>query len=144
MESEKDIFIGDIQDIFVECPEQMEIECFSNDELGLRGPEDKSNDDAFNLNVSIAVLESESDEIDSEFHDALVEIEGEKSFPCPNCDKICKSKGGLKKHTNVKHCDTFAELPTESDMTLENLAGIIEKIKTGLVSDDLYGTETHS
>ena len=87
------------------------------------------------------MLESETDEIDAEFHDAQVEIEGKKSFPCPNCDKICKSKGGLTKHTNAKHCDTSAELPTESDMTLENLAGIIEKIKTGLVSDDLYGTE---
>ena len=141
MESEEDVYIGDIQDISEECLEQMEIESFSDDELAIKGLENKSSDDVFNLNISIAVLESETDEIDAEFQDALVEIEGKKSFPCPSCDKICKSKGGLTKHTNAKHCDTSDELPTESDMTLDNLTGIIQKIKTGLLSDDLYGTE---
>ena len=60
----------------------MEIESFSDDELAIKGLENKSSDDVFNLNISIAVLESETDEIDAEFQDALVEIEGKKSFPC--------------------------------------------------------------
>ena len=98
MESEEDVYIGDIQDVSEECLEQMEIESFSDDELAIKGLENKSSDDVFNLNISIAVLESETDEIDAEFQDALVEIEGKKSFPCPSCDKICKSKGGLTKH----------------------------------------------
>ena len=119
----------------------MEIESFSDDELPPEGSEKKSHDDVFNLNISIAVLESETEEIDGEFRDAQVEIVGEKSFPCPSCDKICKSKGGLTRHTNAKHCDTSGELPTESDMTIDNLTGIIQNIKTVLLSDDLYGTE---
>ena len=82
MESEEDVYICDIQDISEECLEQMEIESFSNDELAIKGLENKSSDDVFNLNISIAVLESETDEIDAEFQDALVEIEGKKSFPC--------------------------------------------------------------
>ena len=30
-------------------------------------------------------------------------ISGENNFPCENCDKICKSKGGLKRHKNAKY-----------------------------------------
>ena len=83
MESGEDVYIGDIQDISEECLEQMEIESFSDDEFAIKGLENKSSDDVFNLNISIAVLESETDEIDVEFHDALVEIKlkGKNRFP---------------------------------------------------------------
>ena len=77
MESGEDVYNGDIQDISEEC----EIESFSDDELAIKGLENKSSDDVFNLSISIAVLESKTDEIDAEFHDALVEIEEKKSFP---------------------------------------------------------------
>ena len=141
MESEEELAIGDIQDISVESPEHREIGGFSEEELALKGSTDDSKDD-FNLNVSLAILEAETDEIDAEFHDALIEIEGKKSFPCPSCDKICKSIGGLTKHTNAKHRETSELLPSsESDMTLDCLTGIIEAIKTGLITEDLYGSE---
>ena len=58
MESREDVYIGDIQDISEECLEQMEIESFSDDELAIKGLENNSSDDVFNLNISIAVLES--------------------------------------------------------------------------------------
>jgi hypothetical protein len=39
---------------------------------------------------------AEGEDIEDEFNDALSEIHDEKSFPCPKCDKVCKSvKGGL-------------------------------------------------
>jgi hypothetical protein len=43
----------------------------------------------------VAITEAETDEMTSEFSDALKEIDGEKFFPCSLCDKVCKSKGGL-------------------------------------------------
>jgi hypothetical protein len=57
---------------------------------------------------------------------------------------LCKSKGGLTKHTNSKHRDAAtgdtAIEPgvNESSLSEENLASIIETIKTKLGSDDLY------
>ena len=57
-------------------------------------------DNAFNLDVSLAILDMETDDVAAEFLEALTEIEVKKSFPCPNCTKVCKSKGGLTRHTN--------------------------------------------
>jgi hypothetical protein len=146
MESETEAAIGGIQDFSAESPEQRITESFIEEERVLEEfYTDELKDDVFNLNVSLAILESETAEVDSEFHDALEEIEGKKSFPCPNCDKVCKSKGGLTKHTNAKHrekpADLPSSLPTESDMSLDSLNGIIEAIKTNLITEDLYGAE---
>ena len=61
--------------------------------------------DTYQLNLSIVVTETDSEEIESEFCDALTEIHGEKSFPCTLCDKLCKSKGGLTRHKfQAQHC----------------------------------------
>ena len=60
-------------------------------------------DDFDNLDVTIAVTEAEGEDIEEEFNNALSEIHGEKSFPCAKCEKVCKSKGGLTRHTNAKH-----------------------------------------
>ena len=56
-------------------------------------------DDLFNFEVSVAITEAETDEMTSEFSYTLSEIDGEMSFPCTLCDKVCKSKGGLTRHT---------------------------------------------
>ena len=53
---------------------------------------EKSTDDAYNLNVSLAVLDEETDEIIGEFAEAVTEIEGKKSFPCSECAKVCNQK----------------------------------------------------
>jgi uncharacterized C2H2 Zn-finger protein len=66
-------------------------------------------DYAFNLDISVHVVDTKSDEIDAEFREAMVKIEVKKSFPCPQCAKICKSKGGLTKHTNSKHLDVVVQ-----------------------------------
>ena len=108
----------------------------------------QSRDDVFNLNVSLAILEAETDEVDGEFLEALTEIEGKKSFPCPNCTKVCKSKGGLTRHTNSKHREAATNLATEDTeenrLSLESLAGIVEAIKTSLITEDLYGPEINT
>ena len=52
-------------------------------------PKDKEYD-AFNVDVSLTLLDTQSDEVDAEFLEALTDIEGKKSFPCPKCIKICK------------------------------------------------------
>ena len=97
---------------------------------------DEEEYDDFNLDVSLAILDTESDEVDAEFLEAMTEIEGKKSFPCPNCSKICKSKGGLTKHTISKHRESVPQLSTESGncLSLEDLVGIVEAIKTNLIA----------
>ena len=63
-------------------------------------------EDLYNIEVSVAIIETETDEGNSEFSDALSEIDGEKFFQCSLCDKVCKSKSGLTRHTNSKHAGT--------------------------------------
>ena len=104
---------------------------------------EKSTDDAYNLNVSLAILDEETDEIIGEFAEAVTEIEGKKSFPCSECAKVCKSKGGLTKHMNSKHRDIATSVNSPC-LTMENLEGIVEAIKTKLVNDDLYGPDVNA
>ena len=84
----------------------------------------------------------ESEEIEEEFDDASVEIEGVKSFPCENCDNVCKSKGGLTRYVNSKHGKVPAEqsLIFES-LSLDTVASIIESTKTKIAGEKLYGPE---
>ena len=56
-----------------------------------------------NVTVDFTTAEEDSTEVEKEFADALAEIEGQKVFPCTQCDKICKLKGGLTRHRNSKH-----------------------------------------
>ena len=79
--------------------------------------------DTYQLNLSIVVTETDSEEIESEFSDALTEIHGEKSFPCTLCDKLCESKGGLTRHTNSKHSTV---VQPDSSFCMDTLASIIE------------------
>ena len=104
-----------------------------------------------NLDVCVAVVDTESDEIDAVFAEAIAEIEGKESFPCPHCTKICKSKGGLTKHKNSKH-HNVTDIPSsatksaeqETRLSEENLASIVEDIKGKLIKDDLFGPDINS
>ena len=80
-------------------------------------------------------------EVDQQFIDALVEIEGQKSFPCANCDKICKSKGGLTRHTNSKHRDQSAtsDCPVNTGLCEDTVASIVETIKNNIIEENIYG-----
>ena len=99
-------------------------------------------EDYFNLELSVTVVETEADEIDNEFVDAVTEIEGKKFFPCDNCDKVCKSKGGLTRHKNSKHAKQ--ENLEESSIVLldqDTVCGFVEAIKARIIKEDLCGTE---
>ena len=105
-----------------------------------------SRDDAFNLDVSLAILDTETDEVEAEFLEALTEIAGKKWFPCASCTKVCKSKGDLTRHINSKHREAAAtsqsnNFAPENNFSLENLTGIVKAIKTSFIAADLYGPE---
>ena len=74
--------------------------------------------------------------------DALSEIHGEKSFPCSECGKVCKSKGGLTRHINSKHSDTpLNTTSSESVMfCFDTIASIVESIKSQIMREKLYGS----
>ena len=94
--------------------------------------------DTYQLNISLAVVERECDEIESKFNDELTEINRENSFPCTMCDKVCKSKGGLTRHTNSKH-STMARPKT--GFCKDSVTSIIESIKAKITNEKLYGTQ---
>ena len=96
-----------------------------------------------NLDVTIAVTEAEGEDIEEEFNDALSEIHGEKSFPCAKCEKVCKSKGGLTRHTNAKHNEITAEQASiELDLFCpDTVASIVESIKAQIFREKLYGSD---
>ena len=83
-------------------------------------------------------METECDEMESEFNDALTEINGGNSFPCTMCDKLRKSKGGLTRHTNSKH-STMARPKT--GFCKDSVTSIIESIKAKITNEKLYGTQ---
>ena len=101
-----------------------------------------SETDLYLLDVSATIAEMEGEEIEEEFDDALVEIAGVKSFPCEQCDKVCRSKGGLTRHFNSKH----GQVPAEQSLILksfsfETVSSIVESIKTKVTKEKLYGPE---
>ena len=59
------------------------------------------------MDISVAVIEIETEEVDSKFNDALREIEGEKSFLCYNMGQ-----------TRNKEDTTFK--PVELDIVLSS------------------------
>lgn len=70
-------------------------------------------DDTFNQELDVIVSEVAADD-------------QQTSFTCEVCNKICKSKRGLTRHTNAKHkADTSAGNSTSS--ATENNAGVISK-----------------
>ena len=87
--------------------------------------------------MSVTVVETQVDEIDNEFLDAVTEIEGKKSFPCDKYDKVCKSKGGQ---------ENLAESSEESFKVLldeDTACSFVKAIKARIIEQDLYGTETN-
>ena len=59
-----------------------------------------------NYVISIALAETEDDEVVAEFN----EIEGNKSFLCVECNKVCKSKGELTRHIKSKYADADSNI----------------------------------
>ena len=102
---------------------------------------DRQTDDLYNFAVSIAVTETETEEVSAEFSDALIEIDGMKSFACSHCDKVCKSKGGLTRHTKSKHLEGGQLDETRVALCEDTVASFVETIKEQIREENFYGTE---
>ena len=66
-----------------------------------------------------------------------------KRFPCPYCNKICKSKGGLTNHMRRMHADDGeargdAALPKIPKLSSEAVDNMLADIKQKLHEDNLY------
>ena len=101
--------------------------------------------DLYNFSLSVEVVDTESEEVDAEFMGTINEIEGNKLFPCSKCEKVCKPKGGLTRHTNFKHWSGITtSANTATGLSEEDLAGIVEGIKTSLVEGNLFGPDINA
>lgn len=65
-------------------------------------------------------------------NDAVDEIEICQQHPCPNCEKICKSKGGLTRHIRAKHALKMNE------STMKDVENMFAKA-TAKITEDVYG-----
>ena len=103
--------------------------------------------DVYHMNIAVDIIErcaeTEDLELDNEFLAALNEIEGQNVFPCSKCSKICKSKGGLTKHTNSKHggTSTPASVANVKPLCKETLISFVSAITRNVIDEHLYGDE---
>ncbi|CAB4012372.1 Hypothetical predicted protein [Paramuricea clavata] len=106
-------------------------------------------------NLVVSVVDTESDEDDAEFVEAISENESKILFPCSQYTNICKSKreASLTKHTNSQHRDAVHFIPSsttksaeqeETRLSKENLASIVIDIKTKLIKEELFGPDINS
>ncbi|CAB4031910.1 PREDICTED: uncharacterized protein LOC101236338, partial [Paramuricea clavata] len=85
---------------------------------------------------TLKLIESNAEEIDQQLLDAISEVEGAKHFQCPDCPKVCKSKGGLTRHRRSKHPDkeeqTMATInipPINMEIIAKIIAETVEKLR---------------
>ena len=106
---------------------------------------DKEDDEEllpFHFDIAMAVMDEDEEAIENVFVEAVTEIVGEKTFPCENCDKICKSKAGLTRHVNAKHgSKANASIPS---LTSDELTSIVNKVKTNLTNEGYWDIEITS
>ena len=101
---------------------------------------------SYNFEIALSFIEENEATMEEEVADAVSEISGEKNFPCENCDKICKSKGGLTRHKNAKHGNktTAGKENVSSSLTKEELKSIVDKVKTKIKDDGFWDSEMTS
>ena len=90
----------------------------------------ESNSDPYNLNISVAVAETETNEVDNEFNDAIIEMEGEKSFQCEKCGNVCKSNA--EKHAEIELRETVS-------LDKDTVDSFVVSIRTRIIEENLYG-----
>ncbi|CAB3992633.1 PREDICTED: uncharacterized protein LOC101236338 [Paramuricea clavata] len=92
---------------------------------------------------------NEDKDFEKEVEDAVQEIEIPPKHPCPNCTKICKSKGGLTRHIRSKHTlletndgkdDNGASTATKPTISKAIVEDLFKKANSK-IKDNLYGEE---
>ena len=112
------------------------------DELPFVDQEDDKELLPFHFDIAMAVMDEDGEAIENVFVEAVTEIVGEKTFPCENCDKICKSKAGLTRHVNAKHgSKANASIPSLAN---DELTSIVNKVKANLTNEGYWDTEITS
>ena len=86
-------------------------------------------EDFYNIEVFVTIIEAKTD--------ALSEIDGEKSFPCSSCDKVCKSQSGLTRHTNSKHAETHGTSAVKPVLRQDTVSSFVEDIKVSARKESL-------
>ena len=73
-------------------------------------------------------------ENESEFNVAVNEIEGNNSSECEKCGKVCKSEGGLTRHSHSKHAKPKTGDVTQTQKldkdTVDGFVGAIKDLQT--------------
>ena len=96
----------------------------------------------FHFDIAMAVMHEDEEAIENVFVEAVTETVGEKTCPCENCDKICKSKAGLTRHVNAKHgSKANASIPS---LTNDELTSIVNKVKANLTNEGYWDIEITS
>ncbi len=100
----------------------------------------------YNINIAIDIVETDYEEVENEFAASIVEIEGVSVFPCSKCSKICKSKGGLTKHTNSKHgdADKVSSPLNTTPLCFDTIKSTVDTIRENIIAEKLYGDEIDS
>ncbi len=93
-------------------------------------------EDLYNIDVSVAITETETDKVNSEFSDVLSEIDGKQSFPCSLCDK-----SGLTRHTNSKHAGTHGASVVKPVLHKDTVSLFVKHIKSKCKEEKLYGPD---
>ena len=68
-------------------------------------------------------------------------VDATNEFSCPQCNKICKSKGGLTRHTKAKHDNQEKESSVssiKSDLKFDVLTESFNHAKGSLLTDECY------
>ena len=91
--------------------------------------------------TSTFAIDIDYEEVENEFAASIVEIKDANVFPCSKCSKICKSKGGLTKHTNSKHGDADKILSplNTTPLCFDTIKSIVDTIKVNIITEKLYG-----
>ena len=103
------------------------------DELPFVDEEDDEELLPFHFDIAMSVMDEDEEAIENVFVEAVTEIVGKETFPCKNCDKICKSKAGLMRHLNAK-CGSKANANIPL-LTNDELTSIVNKVKANLTNE---------
>ena len=108
------------------------------------------------LDANLVVIEDDFLEINAEIIAEvntvvaeIIDVQAEKGYSCEQCDKVCKTKRGLRRHVNTKHAAGLGENDGSVKPKLLNLFSIhlfskqyIDKCALKLSTDECYSEST--